>query len=147
MSQTGKLELNGEVFDLEAGRDSRFYIFDSDENEGTITIALDLSFQQKKYKEEFLSPSFCINGHETGVSRVEEIIGHVFRVDTLEEADEREDTFYLYEHEPIEKYAFSISEMKGREVHIQMKGIAITDGYADPYKTAEFSVDCWLAID
>ncbi len=140
----GKLVLNSEVFELESGRDSKFYVCDSDENEGMITVGFDISFQKKKYRNEIMSPSISINVHETGVSKLEEIIGHVFKVDTLEEADEREDTFYLYEHEPMEKYEFSILETKDQKIHIQMKGIAIVDGYADPYETAEISVDCWL---
>lgn len=40
----------------------------------------------------------------------------------------------------------NILEIKDKEVHIVITGVAITDGYTDPYKTANFTIDCWLSI-
>ena len=147
MIQVGKLKLNDYIFKLECGKDSKFYVFDSGEKEGTITVGFDISFEANEYKNELISPSICINEHETGMNNIEEVIGNIFKVNNVEEADKREDTFYIYEHEPIEKYEFLILEIAEEKVHIQVNGIAIVDGYATPYETADFFVDCWLPIN
>lgn len=46
----------------------------------------------------------------------------------------------------MEKYEFKILEINEKKIHIQIKGTAITDGYAQPYKTADFSGDFWLPL-
>lgn len=74
------------------------------------------------------------------------MVGRTFSVDNVEKSDEREDTFYLFEHEPMESYQFTILEIKDNEIHIAISGIAITDGYSEPYKVADFTIDCWLSI-
>lgn len=142
----GTLNLNGNIFEIEESTETKLYIMDSDEEEGTLTVSVDICFQEGEYDDEDVTPSICINEHETGVSDISEIVGQTFAVDDVDEADEREDTFYLFEHEPLEKYQFTILEIKNEEVHIEIKGTAITDGYADPYETADFSIDCWLPI-
>ncbi len=142
----GILNLNGSIYEVEECTETRLYLMESDEEDGTITVSIDIAFKKGEYDGESVMPSICINEHETGVSDIFELVGRIFSVDNVEEADEREDTFYLFEHEPMENYQFVISEIKDDEVHIEIKGTAITDGYADPYETADFNIDCWLPI-
>lgn len=143
---SGILNLSGNIYEVETCTETRLYIMESDEKEGTITIAIDISFNRGEYEGETVRPSICINWHETGVSNLYDLVGRTFTVENVEESDEREDTFYLFEHEPMESYQVTILEIKDNEVHITISGIAITDGYSKPYKTAKFSIDCWLSI-
>lgn len=143
---SGILKLSGNIYEVEACEETRLYIMESDEKEGTITIAMDISFKKGEYEGEKVKPSICINWHETDVSNFCDLVGRTFAVGNVEEADEREDTFYLFEHEPMESYQVTILEIKDNEVHIVISGIAITDGYSNPYKVADFNIDCWLSI-
>lgn len=149
MNNYGELNLNGVIFELDKDirRKSKFYIFESDEQEGMITVSMDVHFEKKEYENEIVLPSISINEHEANVSETEKLIGQCFKVDTLEEADEREDTFYIFEHEPMEKYEFKVIEISGENIHIQIKGTAIVDGYAQPYETADFFGDFWLPLN
>lgn len=149
MNNYGELNLNGVIFGLDKDirRKSKFYIFESDEQEGMITVSMDVHFEKKEYENEIVLPSISINEHEANVSETEKLIGQCFKVDTLEEADEREDTFYIFEHEPMEKYEFKVIEISGENIHIQIKGTAIVDGYAQPYETADFFGDFWLPLN
>lgn len=149
MNNYGELNLNGVIFELDKDirRESKFYIFESDEQEGMITVSMDVHFEKKEYENEIVLPSISINEHEANVSETEKLIGQSFKVDTLEEADEREDTFYIFEHEPMEKYEFKVIEISGENIHIQIKGTAIVDGYAQPYETADFFGDFCLPLN
>jgi len=142
----GTLELNGNIFEVEEGIETRLYIKESDENEGTIAISMEISFESGEYEGEDVCPSIYIRWHETGAADFRELVGRTFAVDNIDESDEREDIFYLFEHEPMEKYQAAILEIKGNEAHIAISGVAVTDGYSDPYKTADFAIDCWLSI-
>lgn len=52
----------------------------------------------------------------------------------------------VFEHEPLESYIISVIEFKNDRAHIKCCGIGVTDGYAKPYKTAKFELDCYLPI-
>ena len=43
---------------------------------------------------------------------IEDLVGEIFRVATVEECDDREDTFYLYESEPMVSYDLEVLEIK-----------------------------------
>ena len=68
-------------------------------------------------------------------------------VSTIEEADEREDSFYLYEHEPFVEYKLEVKDIEGDKVRILLKAIVVEDGYAKPYTAASLEVDCWLKLE
>lgn len=142
----GTLRLKDNIYNIQAENDTRLYIMESDENEGTLTVSVDILFESGEYDGEDVTPYICINEHETNVSDVSELAGKSFSVDNVDEADEREDTFYLFEHEPMERYKMTILEIENDQMHIEIAGVAITDGYANPYKTDDFSIDCWLDI-
>lgn len=127
-------------------RDTAFFIHDSGDHDGTIEISLDVSFKNNAFMGENVSPSVCINPIKTQAKRLDELIGSSFEVTSINEANEREDTLYIFEHEPFENYKLTILELTPDKVHIQCTGTAITDGYANPYKTSSFQLDCWLPI-
>lgn len=145
--QSGKLILDGVSFMLEDSSDTKFFVFGSDEKEGTITISFDIAFQNAEYQNEMVSPFISVQQHETGKTNIEELVGCKYTVENIEEADDREDTFCIFEHEPMEKYTFTIIEISGQLVHIQLEGVAVVDGYADPYEKADFSGDVWLCFE
>lgn len=93
------------------------------------------------------SPFIFIQQHETGKSNIEELGGCKYTVENIEEADDREDTFCIFKHEPMEKYTFTIIEISGHLVHIQLERVAVVDGYADPYEKADFSSDVRLCYE
>lgn len=146
MEQSGQLILNGAVFALESSSDTKCYLFDSDEDEGTLTIGFDARFRKALYQGEWVSPSICINAHETGKTSVQALIGCTYRANSLEETTAREDTFYLYEHEPLVNYQFTIAGLSEGWVHVLIEGTAITDGYSTPRKSSPFSGDFWLPL-
>lgn len=142
--QSGKLILDGIIFILDDCSDTKFFIFDSDEKEGTIAICFDILFQSKEYKNETIVPFLSIQKHETGKLNIDELIGCKYIVENIEDVVVREDTLCIYEHEPMEKYSFTIIEILDNLVHIQLEGVAIIDGYTDLYEIADFFGDVWL---
>ncbi|MCM1507811.1 MAG: hypothetical protein NC177_11855 [Ruminococcus flavefaciens] len=145
--QSGTLVLGRVTFELDDCEDTKFFIFDSDEYNDTITISFDLHFRKAVFEGEEFSPCICINEHETHKSEISETVGGTYSVDSAEDSDEREDTLYIYEHEPFEKYSFTVLEISGKTVHISIAGTAVTDGYSVPAKTADFSGDFWLKYE
>lgn len=142
--QYGKLTLGGETFELDSINSTGIIVSESDEYDDTITISFFVDFEKGVLNGEKVAPVININDHETHKSGISEIVGEVYSVDSPEEADEREDTLYIYEHEPFERYSLEILEVSGEMVHISIDGTAITDGYSEPYQTADFSGDLWL---
>lgn len=142
--QYGKLILGGTAFELDDCEDTRLYIFESDEYEDTFTVSFNVKFKKWIFNDEEVSPYICISEHETHKSEISEIVGCTYSVDSPEEADEREDLLYIYEHEPFVKYSLKILEVSGKMIHINMEGTAITYGYSVPYETADFSGNFWL---
>lgn len=126
-------------------RSSAFFLYNIDE-ENTLEYSIECSFKQNKFEGESISPSLSINPIETNIRDIKNLIGESFKVETIEESDEREDTFYIFEHEPLENYELTILEIKNDMARIRCTGIAVIDGYADPYVTGEFKIDCWLPI-
>ena len=130
--------------------------FEIDENESDILVALDddgcfyelyieITAKEKEYDGNICSPIIRTNQIETKLKNTQELIGFKFTVSTMEEAYEREDMFYLYEHEPFE-YQLEIMEIKDDKAHVLIKGTVVEDGHAEPYTTAPLEVDCWLKL-
>lgn len=120
---------------------SRFYI---DKEDDMIQFSLDISTKRQEYRNEQRKPSLDINWFETEKKDVDELIGMEVSVSTINEADEREDTFYLYEHESFVKYQLKIIDIQDKSVHVCLKGVIVEDGYAKPYTTETLEIDCWL---
>ncbi len=141
----GELNLNGTFFELDtSNRQSAFYIFDDDE-EG-LAYSVDCSFTKNDYGQERVTPGLNLGTIGTSARTIEDLAGMTFEVGSIREADEREDLFYLFEHEPIVDYKLAVSEISNGRAHITCRGTAVEDGYADPYTTVPFEIDCWLPI-
>ena len=141
------LILQGVAFQLRTDtRNSAFYIHDSDNDDGTLEISLDATFLKNSFESNNVGPYLSINPIQTGKKTLSEIKGMSFEIKTIEEADEREDTFYIFEHEPLLHYTLTVLELSDNEAHIQCTGVAITDGYSKPYKSADFTMDCRLPV-
>lgn len=50
-------------------------------------------FKEDDFRGEIITPSICINSIDSNKSSVKDLVGETFSVNTLEECDEREDTF------------------------------------------------------
>ena len=108
--------------------------------------SIDIGFAKGKYNGTEISPSICINPIDTDKQTVIELIGTIFSVMSIEESVEREDSFYIFEHEPLVDYILEILEIAGNKAHIKCNGTLIVDGYADPYIKEKFEIDSWIPI-
>lgn len=117
-------------------------IFDKDNG----TWSVDIGFKEGDFYGELTAPSICINSIYSNKSNVKDLIGESFIVNTLEECDEREDTFYIYESEPMISYKLEIIEIKDDNAHIRCTGVLIVDGYAYPIEKEYFEIDSLIPI-
>ena len=107
---------------------------------------VDIGFKEGDFRGEIIAPSICINSIDSDKSSVKDLVGETFSVNTLEECDEREDTFYIYESEPMVSYRLEIIEIKDDNAHIRCTGILIVDGYAEPIEKGYFEIDSLIPI-
>nr|WP_298056947.1 hypothetical protein [uncultured Lachnoanaerobaculum sp.] len=108
--------------------------------------SVDIGFKEGDFYGELTAPSICINSIYSNKSNVKDLIGESFIVNTLEECDEREDTFYIYESEPMISYKLEIIDIKDDNAHIRCTGVLIVDGYADPIEKEYFEIDSLIPI-
>ncbi len=128
-----------------SGRQSSLMFFQGDEDEAP-SWSVDCGFANGDFGDEQVSPCLCINPIDTDKTSPTELIGETFSVETVEECDEREDTFYIFEHEPLINYEITVIDIKDNKAHIKCHGTLIVDGYADPYTTDEFEIDSWIPV-
>lgn len=141
------LRIRNNIFEIDrATRNTGFFIFPNDAKGQFLDIALDISFCDNQYEGEQLAPSLCINYFQTKAQKLADLKNLTFKIESIEEADEREDSFYIYEHEPFEYYECMIVEIGEVDIRVKINGKCISDGYATPYKTETFTVDGWLPI-
>ena len=107
---------------------------------------VDIGFKEGDFEGEIIAPSICINSIDSNKSSVKDLVGESFSVNTIEECDEREDTFYIYESEPMISYKLEIIEIKDDNAHIRCIGILIVDGYAEPIEKEYFEIDSLIPI-
>ena len=108
--------------------------------------SVDIGFKEGNFGDERVSPAICINPIDTDKNSVEGLVGEKFSVTTVEECDDREDTFYIYESEPMVSYELEVLEIKDSKAHIRCRGIMIADGYSDPYVQETFEIDSLIPI-
>ncbi|GEM_PF-136505 len=126
-------------------RQSSLMYFEGDEDESP-SWSVEIGFARGNFNGEEISPSICINPIATDQQSAADLAGQSFSVRTVEESYDREDSFYIYEHEPMVDYALQIVEIKSDTAHIKCSGTLIVDGYARPYTTAGFEIDSWVPI-
>ena len=107
---------------------------------------VDIGFKEGDFEGEIIAPSICINSIGSNKSSAKDLVGESFSVNTLEECDEREDTFYIYESEPMISYKLEVIEIKDDNAHIRCTGVLIVDGYADPIEKEYFEIDSLIPI-
>jgi len=93
-----------------------------------------------------ISPSICINPIDTDKSTIKELAGARFSVKTVEESEEREDSFYIYENEPLIEYRIEVLDIVEAKAHIKCNGVLILDGYAEPWIEERFEIDSWIPV-
>ncbi len=138
----------GESFVFEddwSGRKSSLMYFEGDEDKAA-SWSVDIGFARGNFDGEEISPSLCINHIYTDKKSVAELVGESFSVMTVEESFAREDSLYIYEHEPLVSYEVKILEIETNKAHIQCSGTLIVDGYAKPYTKEKFEIDSWIPI-
>lgn len=138
MLKLGKYEFKE---DLET-RESCVMFFAADGDEAA-SWSVDCSFLEGKYDEEEIAPSICINPIEVDCKSVHELAGHKFSVDSVEDCDEREDLFYIYEHNPMCCYEVEIAEIKEDRALVKCSGTAMIE---EDGETSDFSLEVWLPV-
>ena len=142
--QRGKMTLGDFEFEVDDCENTIFYVTEGEEEDGTIAVSFDVKFKRGKFGSEDVAPEMIINDFETGKEDIEDVIGSEFTVETVDEADEREDTLYIYEHEPFMNYTLKLIDIEDDIIHLTISGTAITDGYSEPEETADFEGEFWL---
>ena len=110
------------------------------------SLSVDIGFKNGNFGDDILSPAICINPITTDKNSIGDLVGEKFRVATIEECDDREDTFYLYESEPMVSYDLEVLEIRDNRAHLICKGILIVDGYSEPYIQESFEIDSWVPV-
>ncbi len=150
--QRGTLILGGYKFAVKDCRETAAFIFDNDEDIDeerdviTKTLSVDVWFEEGMFGDETVSPEMITGDFATGTDQIDDMIGMEFAVKDAEEAEEREDTLYVFEHEPLMNYKLKVLGKEGGQLHVQISGTAITDGYSRPEQTAPFEGEFWLNI-
>ena len=126
-------------------RRSCLMFFKADREESA-SWAVDIGFKPGDFEGNEISPSICINPIDTDKSDVKELVGTTFSVKTVEESEEREDSFYIYENEPLIEYRIEVLEIVEAKAHIKCNGVLILDGYAEPWIEEKFEIDSWIPV-
>ncbi len=149
-AEINTLSLHGNTFLIETGNEFDYLSIDifndyKNENvEGYLSIYLDISFEENIYNDDELefeskvSPSLTINPINTMVTSISELLGTSFVVESLEEALEREDTMYVFEHESFLNYSLTILELSEDKARVKCSGEYINN--------EKFALDCWVPL-
>ncbi len=140
------LKLGNYEFTLDEGSKENSLCLGTDE-EGNKAWDLELHFSEGEYDGETVLPMIILNYIKTKKQSPEELKNESFKVGSLEDCEEREDEFYIFEHEPMMKYAVKIKDVKDGKALVSCTGTAVDDGYADKPKKVKFSFEEWVAID
>ena len=98
--------------------------------------------EDEEYEDDAVSPYICINPIATEKKNVNELVGETFEITNVEDAEEREDSFYIYDAEPIVEYKIQILEIQNDKIRIKCTGTMSVD-YEELHS---FEMDSWLPI-
>ncbi len=126
-------------------RRSSLMYFKGDEEEAP-SWSVDIGFAKGNFNGEEITPSLCINPIDTQKESIVDLVGEAFSVQTIEESCDREDSFYIYEHEPLEHYELKILAIDSDRAHIKCSGTLVVDGYVEPPTKETFEIDSWLPV-
>ena len=139
------LYINGVEFQENfSNRGSCFFV---DKQEKKMVCSLDISFQEGEYKGEEISPAICINDFKVHANAMKKLKNKTFGIFTFIRAAIREDTFYVYESEPLIRYKIRIIDLvEGDKIRVQIKGKAYFDRDSKPKRKVKFKIDSVLPI-
>ena len=122
------LRIDDYIFNEDYGtRDTAFLFLKEGEGMESCSWSIDCSFEsgkfvtggyddEEEYEDETVSPYICINPIATKKHDVSELVGETFEVKNVEDAEEREDSFGIYDAEPIVEYKIEIIEIKNDNI-------------------------------
>ncbi len=140
------LTLGNYQFPLNTGSEENVLYLCSDEN-GKKAWNLELHFAEMTYVEEAVSPMIILGYIKTDKQTISALKGECFKVNSLEECEEREDEFYIFEHEPMLNYTVKIENIVDNRAYVSCSGTALEDAYADKPKKVKFSLKEWVAVE
>ncbi|GHU79022.1 hypothetical protein FACS1894191_0890 [Clostridia bacterium] len=112
-------KLNDVEFEIE--QEPKKSCFWTGRENGFVQYSVDISAIQRDFCDEKVSPSLEISWIETEQTSIQSLVGMEFSISNIEEADEREDTFYLYEHEPFVAYYLKVAAIENNKARISLK--------------------------
>lgn len=109
-------ELNTEI------RDTAFFVSEGDRG---LKYSMEYSFNQGNFMGENIAPDICIYPPIENIKKtLEDLAGEQFEV-KVNARVKREDSFYLYEHEPFGYNRLIIVEIKENKIHIKCTGMLL----------------------
>ena len=143
MNEKNLLKINNSTFKLN-DEESKLTLYV--ENNKIVSCYLVCDFIESNYENSIISPKIEIKNIILEKNNINELIGPLKTVNSVEEAYNSEDILYLYESEPFTKYKLEILEINNEKVLINLKGEAITNGYSKPYKVAPIELECVVNV-
>ena len=140
------LKIKDFIFQDDWGDRRSCLMFFKEDREESASWAVDIGFKPGNFEGNEISPSICINPIDTDKSTVKELVGTTFSVKTVEESEGREDSFYIYENEPLIEYRIEVLDIVEAKAHIKCNGVLILDGYAEPWIEERFEIDSWIPV-
>ncbi len=140
------LTLGKYKFALNENSDENFLYLCTDEK-GNKAWNLECHFEDGVYGDETVSPMISINYVKTKKQSPAELKGEKWSVSDMDECDEREDFFYIYECEPMFKYTVKIKDVKDNKALVSCSGNATEDSGEDKPKKVKFSFEEWITVE
>ena len=139
------LTLGKYKFNLDKGSpENRLYLC-TDEN-GKKAWNIELHFAEGEYDGETVSPTIILGYIKTEKQTPAELKNESFKANSIEECEEREDEFYIFEHEPMYKYNVKIADFKDGKALVCCSGTAVEDGYSEKPKKVKFALEEWVTV-
>ena len=140
MLTLGKYKFNPD----EGSPENRLYLC-TDEN-GKKAWNVELHFAEGEFKGETVCPTIILGYIKTEKHTPAELKNESFKVSSIEECEEREDEFYIFEHEPMLKYNVKIADFRDGKALVCCSGTAVEDGFADKPKKVKFAFEEWVTV-
>lgn len=118
-----------------------YFMFCEDDDTGNYIWSIDCLFEEGEFEGEVVVPSICINPVETAKENLDELVGETFEITDVEEAEEREDLFEIYDSEPIVQYRVEIVEIQEDKIRVKCSGKINVEE-----ELHSFKMDSWLPV-
>lgn len=139
------LTLGKYKFNLDEGSpENRLYL--CTDEKGKKAWNVELHFAEGEYGGETVCPTLILGYIKTEKQTPAELKNESFKSNSIEECEEREDEFYIFEHEPMFKYNVKIADFRDGKALVCCSGTAVEDGYADKPKKVKFALEEWVTV-